>query len=83
MMMRDVLGYFTYKYNGDGAKILEAIERNHVGIVVEWDGVNITVQESNLDGETNTFEEAKSYWRTVTYDIDRECKIVIYSKNIY
>ncbi len=27
MMMRDVLGYFAYKYNGDGAKILEAIER--------------------------------------------------------
>lgn len=27
MMMRDVLGYFAYKYNGDEAKILEAIER--------------------------------------------------------
>ena len=27
MMMRDVLGYFAYKYNGDSAKILEAIER--------------------------------------------------------
>ena len=27
MNMRDVLGYFAYKYNGDSTKILEAIER--------------------------------------------------------
>ena len=39
-------------------------------------------QEGNLDGETNTFEEAKSDWRTVTYDIDsfiEVCKGVKYA----
>ena len=65
--------------------VFSCVERNHVGIVVEWDGVNITIQEGNLDGETNTFEEAKSDWRTVTYDIDTfidVCKGVVYAIRI-
>lgn len=65
--------------------VFSCVERNHVGIVVEWDGVNITIQEGNLDGETNTFEEAKSDWRTVTYDIDTfidVCKGVVFAINI-
>lgn len=50
--------------------VFSCIGRNHVGIVVGWDGKNITIQEGNLDGKTNTFYEAKKDWQTVTYDID-------------
>lgn len=65
--------------------IFSCIGRNHVGIVVEWDGINITIQEGNLDGETNTFEEAKSDWRTVTYDFNsfiKVCDGVVFAINI-
>lgn len=51
--------------------IFSCIGRNHVGIVVDWDGINITIQEGNLDGSTNSFAQAKSDWQTVTYDLDR------------
>lgn len=50
--------------------IFSCIGRNHTGIVVGWDGVNITIQEGNLDGKTNSFAYAKGDWRTVTYNID-------------
>lgn len=50
--------------------IYSCIGRNHVGIVVGWDGTNITIQEGNLDSQSNTFEDAKGDWHTVTYDID-------------
>lgn len=50
--------------------IYSCIGRNHVGIVVGWDGTNITIQEGNLDSQSNTFEEAKGDWHTVSYDID-------------
>ena len=62
--------------------VFSCIDRNHVGIVVEWNGVDITIQEGNLDGETNTFEEAKNDWRTITYDMDTfidACKGVIFA----
>ena len=65
--------------------VFSCIDRNHVGIVVEWNGVNITIQEGNLDGETNTFEEAKSDWRTITYDMDTfidVCKGVVFAIRI-
>ena len=39
--------------------IFSCIGRNHVGIVIGWDGTNITIQEGNLDGKTNSFAEAK------------------------
>ena len=29
--------------------------QNHVGIMIAWDGTNITVQEGNIDYKTNTF----------------------------
>ena len=51
--------------------IFSCIGRNHVGIVVGWDGINITIQEGNLDGITNSFTQAKSDWKTVTYDLDK------------
>ena len=65
--------------------IYSCIERNHVGVVVEWNGVNITIQEGNLDGETNTFEDAIYDWRTVTYDMEsfiEVCKGVVFAINI-
>lgn len=37
--------------------IFSCIGRNHVGIVIGWDATNITIQEGNLDGKTNSFAE--------------------------
>lgn len=51
--------------------IFSCIGRNHVGIVVGWDGTNITIQEGNLDGVTNTFSQAKKDWHTATYTFDQ------------
>lgn len=39
--------------------VFSCVGRNHVGIVVGWDDTNITIQEGNLDGKTNTFAQAK------------------------
>lgn len=39
--------------------LFSIINHNHTGIVIGWDGVNITVQEGNLNRKTNTFERAK------------------------
>lgn len=49
--------------------IFSATGRNHVGIVIGWDGENITIQEGNLDNKTNSFQEAKTDWHTVTYTL--------------
>ena len=62
--------------------IYSCIDRNHVGVVVEWNEVSITIQEGNLDGETNTFEDAIYDWRTITYDMEsfiEECKGVVFA----
>ncbi len=50
--------------------VFSGIGKNHVGIVIAYDGTNITIQDGNYDNRTNTFEEAKSDWRTVTYTLD-------------
>ena len=55
--------------------IFSCIGRNHTGIVIGWDGTNITIQEGNLDNKTNTFEEAKTDWQTVTYTLEEFQKI--------
>lgn len=47
--------------------VFSAIGKNHVGIVIAWDGTNITIQEGNLDNRSNTFQKAKTDWQTVTY----------------
>ena len=39
--------------------IFSGIGKNHVGIVLSYDGTNITIQDGNYDGKTNTFEDAK------------------------
>ena len=33
---------------------------NHVGIVIAVDGDNVTIREGNLEGKTNTFQDAKN-----------------------
>lgn len=62
--------------------VFSCIGRNHVGIVIGWDGTNITIQEGNLDGKTNTFAEAKKDWRTITYtfeEFQNKCKGVVFA----
>lgn len=62
--------------------VFSCIGRNHVGIVVGWDGKNITIQEGNLDGVTNTFADAKKDWHTATYSLDQFraiCKGVVFA----
>lgn len=49
--------------------IFSGVGVNHVGIVIGWNGTNLTVQEGNLDGKTNTFIEAKKDWKTKTYTL--------------
>ena len=51
--------------------IFSCIGRNHVGIVIGWDGTHIIIQEGNLDGKTNSFEDAKKDWHTVTYTLSQ------------
>lgn len=50
--------------------VFSGIGHNHVGIVIAYDGTNITIQEGNLDGRTNTFEEAKTDWQTKVYTLE-------------
>ena len=50
--------------------VFSGIGKNHVGIVLSYDGTNITIQDGNYDGKTNTFEDAKNDWKTVTYTLD-------------
>lgn len=47
--------------------IFSSVGHNHISIVIAWDSTNITIQEGNIDGKTNTFQEAKTDWQTKTY----------------
>ena len=51
--------------------IFSGIGVNHVGIVISVDGDYVTIQEGNLDGKTNTFQDAKTDWHTVTYTLNQ------------
>lgn len=51
--------------------VFSGIGVNHVGIVIAVDGDYITIQEGNLDGKTNTFQDAKKDWHTVTYTLNQ------------
>lgn len=51
--------------------VFSGIGVNHVGIVIAVDGDNVTIQEGNLDGKTNTFQDAKTDWHTVTYTLNQ------------
>ena len=62
--------------------VFSCVGRNHVGIVIGWDGKNITIQEGNLDRVTNTFADAKKDWHTATYSLDQfrtKCKGVVFA----
>ena len=40
-------------------------------LLLFWnDGTTLTIQDGNYDGVTNTFEDAKADWKTVTYSLD-------------
>lgn len=51
--------------------VFSAIGHNHVGIVIAVKDNTITVQEGNLDGVTNTFQDAKKDWQTKSYTLDQ------------
>ena len=51
--------------------VFSAIGHNHVGIVIAVNNNTITVQEGNLDGITNTFQDAKKDWQTKSYTLDQ------------
>lgn len=66
--------------------VFSCVGRNHVGIVIGWDGENITIQEGNLDGVTNTFADAKKDWHTANYPLDEfrtKCKGVVFANPLY
>lgn len=44
--------------------VFSAIGHNHVWIVIAVKDNTITVQKGNLDGITNTFQDAKKDWQT-------------------
>ena len=72
-------------FTGDGWDCAKQLVRAHpdkfklsntpaVGSIfscIGWDGTNITIQEENLDGKTNSFAEAKKDWHTVTYTLSQ------------
>ena len=51
--------------------VFSAIGHNHVGIVIAVKDNTLTVQEGNLDGITNTFQDAKKDWQTKAYTLDQ------------
>lgn len=51
--------------------VFSAIGHNHVCIVIAVKDNIITVQEGNLDGVTNTFQDAKKDWQTKSYTLDQ------------
>lgn len=62
--------------------IYSCVGRNHVGVVINWDGAIITIQEGNMDGVTNTLQDATKDWRTATYTLEefrKVCKGVIFA----
>lgn len=61
---------FRLSATPDVGAVFSGIGHNHVGIVIAYDGTNITIQEGNLDGRTNTFEEAKTDWQTKVYTLE-------------
>lgn len=50
--------------------IFSGIGVKHVGIVIFVKDNMITIQKDNLDGITNTFQDAKKDWQTTTYSLD-------------
>ena len=70
MLVTQNSNLFRSSTTPDVGAVFSGIGNNHVGIVIAYDGTNITVQEGNLDGRTNTFEEAKTDWQTKVYTLE-------------
>ena len=62
---------FERSLSPKAGSVFSGIGVNHVGIVIAVNGDFITIQEGNLDGKTNTFQDAKTDWHTVTYTLDQ------------
>ena len=54
--------------------VFSGIGNNHVGIVISVNKNNLTIQEGNLDGITNTFKEAQTDWHTITLTLEELSK---------
>ena len=61
---------FELSYAPAAGAVFSTIGHNHVGIVIAVDGDKITVQDGNLDGESNPFVEAMTDWHEVIWNID-------------
>lgn len=68
---------YLVTYNGfqrsnlpSAGAVFSGIGVNHVGIIIAVEGNNVTVQEGNLDGITNSCTAAKTDWWTKTYTLD-------------
>lgn len=70
MLVTQNSNLFRLSTTPDVGSVFSGIGHSHVGIVIAYDGTNITVQEGNLDGRTNTFEEAKTDWQTKVYSLE-------------
>lgn len=49
--------------------VFSGIGNNHVGIITKVDGDILTVQEGNLDGKTNNFQQATVDWHTIVISL--------------
>lgn len=61
---------FTMSSTPKVGAIFSGIGVKHVGIVIFVKDNMITIQKDNLDGITNTFQDAKKDWQTTTYSLD-------------
>ena len=61
---------FELSYTPAAGAVFSTIGHNHVGIVISVDEDKITVQDGNLDGESNPFVEAMTDWHEIMWDID-------------
>ena len=62
---------FERSLSPKAGSVFSGIGVNHVGIVIAVDGDFVTIQEGNLDGKTNNFQDAKTDWHTVTYTLNQ------------
>lgn len=62
---------FERSLSPKAGSVFSGIGVNHVGIVIAVDEDYVTIQEGNLDGKTNTFQDAKTDWHAVTYTLDQ------------
>lgn len=62
---------FERSLSPKAGSVFSGIGVNHVGIVIAVEGDYVTIQEGNIDGKTNTFQDAKTDWHTVTYTLNQ------------